>query len=70
VGLPAGGDYVYFGCDDGLIYAVNADTGQLRDGWPVATGGAVRAAPVVDAENRVLIIGSGDGKVYVLAIGP
>jgi len=70
VGLGAEEDYVYFGCDDGFIYAVNGNTGQLRDGWPVATGGSVRADPVVDIENLVLIIGSNDGKTYVLSIGP
>ena len=65
-------DYVYFGCDDGFIYGVNANTGQLRDGWPVATGGPVRADPVADIDSGVsglLIIGSNDGKTYVLNIG-
>ena len=63
-------DYVYFGCDDGFIYALNANTGALRDGWPVATGGAVRADPVVDPDAKTLILPSGDGKTYVIYIGP
>lgn len=69
-GLVAGEDYVYFGCDDGYIYAVNTNTGQLRSGWPVATGGAVRSDPVADLDNLTLMVGSSDGKTYVLYIGP
>ncbi len=69
--VPQGGnDYVYFGCDDGYIYAVDAITGVLRQGWPVATGGPVRADPVIDTDNSTLVIGSNDGKTYVLYIGP
>ena len=68
---PQGGaDYVYFGCDDGYIYAVNANTGVLRPGWPVATGGPVRADIVIDTANMTLVVGSTDGKTYVLKIGP
>jgi len=69
-GLAAGEDYVYFGSDDGYIYAVNTHTGQLRSGWPVATGGPVRADLVVDIANLTLMAGSSDGKTYVLYIGP
>ena len=68
VGVAA--DYVYFGCDDGYIYAVNADDGTRRPGWPVATGGAVRSDLVLDTDNGTLIANSTDGKVYVLNIGP
>ena len=70
LGLPAGEDYAYFGCDDGYIYAVNVNTGQLRTGWPVPTGGPVRADPVIDTGSLTLIVGSSDGKTYVLYIGP
>jgi len=69
-GLAVGEDYVYFGCDDGYIYAVNANTGVLKTGWPVATGGAVRADPVIDQDVKTLTVGSGDGKVYTIYIGP
>ena len=70
LGLPAGEDYVYFGCDDGKIYAVNANTGQIRTGWPVATGGPVRADPVIDAWAGTLSVGSNDGRLYTLKIAP
>ena len=73
--VPAGyvgadDDYVYFGCDDGKIYGVNANTGQLRTGWPVATGGPVRADPVADSDARTISVGSSDGRLYTLNIGP
>ena len=70
VGLGAGEDYVYFGCDDGKIYGVNANTGQLRAGWPVATGGPVLADPVADSDSKTLSVGSSDGRLYTLEIGP
>jgi hypothetical protein len=70
VGLGAGEDYVYFGCDDGKIYGVNANTGQLRTGWPVATGGPVRADPVADSDARTISVGSNDGRLYTVYIGP
>ena len=63
-------NYVYFGCDDGYIYAFDADTGARRAGWPVATGGPVRADLVVDPDDRTLKVGSTDGKTYALSIGP
>ncbi|MDA3824163.1 MAG: lamin tail domain-containing protein [Bacteroidales bacterium] len=61
-------DYVYFGCDDGYIYAVDADTGELRNGWPIAAGGQVRGIPVIETSDNTLTIGSTDGKVYVVCV--
>jgi eukaryotic-like serine/threonine-protein kinase len=53
---------IYFGGDDGNIYAVNAETGvQL---WKHSTGGPVPATPAV--VDGTLYIGSYDGKFYAL----
>jgi outer membrane protein assembly factor BamB len=68
VGLAT--NYVYFGCDDGYIYGINAEDGSRRPGWPVAAGGPVRTDPIVDTDERTLVMGSTDGKIYVLDIGP
>jgi outer membrane protein assembly factor BamB len=53
---------IYFGGDDGNIYAVNAETGiQL---WKYSTGGPVPATPAV--VDGTLYVGSYDGKFYAL----
>jgi eukaryotic-like serine/threonine-protein kinase len=53
---------LYFGGDDGNVYAVDAASG--RQLWKHATGGPVPASPAV-ADGRVLV-GSYDGKFYAL----
>jgi outer membrane protein assembly factor BamB len=70
LGLAEGEDYVYFGCDDGKIYAVNGNTGAIRTGWPVSTGGPVRADPVYDPDSKTISVGSNDGRLYTLYVGP
>ncbi|OGS08806.1 MAG: hypothetical protein A2270_02945 [Elusimicrobia bacterium RIFOXYA12_FULL_51_18] len=65
-----GQDYVYFGCDDGYVYSVSAGDGVLRSKWPVATGGPVRADLVIDPDSGTLVVGSTDGKTYVLNLAP
>ena len=51
---------LYFGGDDGNVYAVDAETG--RQLWKRTTGGPVPATPAV-ADGRVYV-GSYDGKFY------
>jgi outer membrane protein assembly factor BamB len=63
VGSPVYRDgVVYFGSDDGSVYAVNAGDG--RQIWKHRTGGPVPAAPAIAGDT--LYIGSYDGKFYAL----
>jgi len=55
---------IYFGGDDGNVYAVDAETG--RQIWKRATNGPVPSTPAV-ADNTVYI-GSYDGKFYALDV--
>ena len=55
-------EVLYFGSDDGNVYAVDAATG--RQLWKRGTGGPVPATPAV-ADGRVFV-GSYDGKFYAL----
>ncbi len=55
-------DRVFFGDQDGSVYAMNISTHKLA--WRYRTGGAVKGAP---AElNGRLVVGSYDGSVYCL----
>jgi outer membrane protein assembly factor BamB len=64
-------DVVYFGSDDGRCYALGTD-GTPKSNWPVITGGAVKAAPVLGGWNGSaytrITFTSNDGKVYSLQI--
>ena len=53
---------IYFGGDDGYIYAVDASTGHQR--WKRKTDGPVPATPAID--GGTLYVGSYDGKFYAL----
>jgi outer membrane protein assembly factor BamB len=53
---------LYFGGDDGNIYAVDAETG--RQIWKRSTGGPVPSTPAV--ANGTVFVGSYDGKFYSL----
>jgi len=56
------GNYIYFGADNGIFYAVNKQTGEIV--WKYNTGAKIRSYPVVSVDNNVVIIGSYNGKVY------
>jgi eukaryotic-like serine/threonine-protein kinase len=56
------GDLVYFGGDDGNVYAVDASNGHQI--WKHKTGGPVPSTPAIDGET--LYIGSYDGKFHAL----
>ena len=53
---------IYFGGDDGNIYAVDAADGRQR--WKRKTDGPVPATPAIDGDT--LYVGSYDGKFYAL----
>jgi len=54
---------VYFGSEDGNVYAVDAATGAQR--WRRATGGPVGATPAIG--HGLVYTGSSDGKFYALS---
>jgi outer membrane protein assembly factor BamB len=56
----AAGGLVFVSGPDGIVRAINAETGKLR--WKAYTGGAVRIAPTI-YKGRALV-GSSDGWVY------
>ena len=53
---------VYFGSEDGYLYAVNKNTGQEK--WKFKTEDMVSSSPAV--LDGVVYFGSGDGYLYVL----
>jgi len=53
---------VYFGSDDGNVYALNANTGATL--WSYTTAGAVDSSPAV--VNGVVYFGSWDHNIYAL----
>ena len=53
---------IYFGGDDGYIYAVDASSGRQK--WKRKTDGPVPATPAI--EGGTLYVGSFDGKFYAL----
>jgi eukaryotic-like serine/threonine-protein kinase len=56
------GKRLYFGSDDGNVYAVDSETG--RQIWKMKTRGPVPATPAV--ANGTLYVGSYDGNFYAL----
>ncbi len=62
-GAPAVRDgTVYFGSDDGTLYAVDAQTGNLR--WRFATQGIVRSQPAIAGTS--VYFASDDGYLYAV----
>jgi outer membrane protein assembly factor BamB len=54
------GDYVYFGADDGILYCVDAESGDVL--WSFALGVPIRSSPAI-AGNMLFVNGS-DGTLY------
>jgi outer membrane protein assembly factor BamB len=64
------GDHLYVGSDDGNLYAVDKDTGALAWDPPLHTDAPIVSSPAVamsvDGTVRVVVVGSNDGKVYLV----
>lgn len=60
------GDRLYLGSDDGMVYAIDKNTGSRV--WTFATGGAVASSPAVatDGTQALIVVGSDDGNVYFI----
>jgi len=56
------GDVIYFGSDDGNLYAVDLETFEER--WRFRTGGEVRSSPAIG--DGVVYVGSRDGYLYAV----
>ena len=56
------GGRIIFGCADGMVYCLRADTGSLI--WEQKTGGRVVSSPTPTSE--LVLIGSHDGYLYAL----
>jgi outer membrane protein assembly factor BamB len=63
------GDHLYFGSDDGNVYAIDKSSGDESPRQPFPTGGAVRSSPAVatnPGSPSMVVTGSDDGNVYFL----
>jgi outer membrane protein assembly factor BamB len=62
-GLAFSSGRLYYGSNDGKVYALDAATGAQV--WTFATGDKIWATPVID--NGVVYVGSFDNKLYALS---
>ena len=58
------GDVAIFGGGDGVVYAIDIASGDVR--WRFATQGRVRSSPAV--VEGVVYVGSADGSLYAIAL--
>ncbi len=61
-GATVSGESVYFGSDDGFVYALDTVSHRLR--WKLRTGGPVRSTPSV--AGGLVYVASDDGFVYAI----
>ena len=57
-----GNDILYIGSEDGLLYAINATTGEKL--WHFATGGPINSSPALS--DGTIYVTSHDGKLYAI----
>ncbi|MGM0442260.1 MAG: PQQ-binding-like beta-propeller repeat protein, partial [Elusimicrobiota bacterium] len=69
--LDIDNDYVYFGDSKGYLYAVSSSDGlTMRDGFPYYLGASIISPPVVDKNTNRLYVGTSDGRLHAINIGP
>lgn len=61
-GIVVAGNFLYFGCTDGYVYALDASTGVEK--WKFNTGDQIWSTPTID--NNMLIIGSFNKTVFAV----
>ncbi|WP_240612733.1 outer membrane protein assembly factor BamB [Alteromonas flava] len=61
-GITVVADTIYFGTEDGLVYALNAQTGETL--WQVDVRGEVLSAPAV--ESGIVVVNTGAGSMLAL----
>lgn len=61
-GLAVAYETVYFGTEDGEVFALEAKTGELK--WRTSVKGEVLAAPAVD--ENVVVVNTGGGVMFAL----
>jgi len=57
---------LYFGSDDGNLYACDKDTGAVV--WTTSTGDSIVSSPAVaiNGSHTIVVVGSTDGKLYFI----
>jgi outer membrane protein assembly factor BamB len=60
--ISAKDDIMYFGSDDGKLYAVKVDTGEKL--WEFPTKGKIDSSPAI--KNGVVYVSSQDGFLYAV----
>ena len=58
------GNVIVFGCDDGSLYAVTKNYGQLK--WHAKTHGSILASPSI--KDSVVYVGSLDSTLYAIQV--
>ncbi|MFH2070877.1 MAG: lamin tail domain-containing protein [Elusimicrobiota bacterium] len=59
-------NYIYFGCEDGNLYAVHKDTAGMKQGFPVSVGAEIKGSIKYDTSNHRVYFGANNGKIYCI----
>jgi len=64
--FDAGTGFVYFGSQDGKLYALSINNGHSKPNFPVDVGSPIDSWPLV--ENNIVYFGADDGKFYAVDV--